>query len=106
MDKIRPSPFAVYSGIKIPATGSVKNYADATSNYLLEFHIHVYGVTTKRFFETACPRCAEREGKKKGTPGLVDFHVKSEIVEPQSGKIRVQLQLCCYPKCSGDTGYL
>ena len=99
---------AVHTGIKIPSTGSVKNYADTTSNNLLDFRIRLYGATTKRRYETVCTSCEKREGKKKGTPSLVDFHAEGEVIELKDGKIRVQFSFCCYPKCHnlGDTEYL
>jgi len=95
-------------GIKIPATASVKNYADTTGKILLVFCIRLYGATTKRRYETVCASCEKREGKKKGTPSLIDFKAESDMVEPKAGKIRVEFVFCCYPKDhqSGDRDYL
>jgi hypothetical protein len=96
------------SGIKIPATNCVKNYADPTGKNLLTFRIHIYGATTKQRYDTVCANCEKREGRKKGTPSLVDFHAERDIIEPKGGKLRVEFSLCCYPKCrqSGDSSYL
>jgi hypothetical protein len=96
------------NGIKILPTGSVKNYADTNGKTLLEFRIRVYGATTKQLYETVCTSCQDREGKKKGTPSLIDFCAKQDIIEPKDGKVRVEFQFCCYAKDhrSGDTDYL
>jgi hypothetical protein len=96
------------SGIKIPATNSVKKYGYATGKTLLEFRIHLYGATTKRRYETICANCEKREGKKKGTPSLIDFHAECDIIDPEDGRIRVDFNFCCYPKCHklGATEYL
>ena len=107
--KFLPTPLpAGFGGIKIPATGSVANYADTTAKGLLEFRIHLYGATSKQRYETVCPSCEKREGKKKGTPSLIDFHAEREIIEPKGGKVRIDFTFCCYPKDHrlGDTGYL
>ena len=103
---VRPAPG--YNGIKIPVTGSVKNYADTTGKTLLEFRIRLYGANTKQYYETVCPKCERREGKKKGAPGLIDFHAEREIIEPKGGKIPIKFTFCCYPKDHqlGDTEYL
>ena len=53
------------SGIKIPATGSVKNYADTTGKILLEFRINLYGAMTKRRYENVCANCEKREGNSQ-----------------------------------------
>jgi len=96
------------SGIKIPATGGVKNFANTTSGTLLELCIRVYGATTKRSYDAVCESCEKREGKKKGLPTLVDFKAENEIIELKDGKIRIEFIFCCYPKDHqlGDSGYL
>jgi len=98
----------VFSGIRIPATGSVKNYAVTTGKSLLEFHINLYGATTKRRYETVCASCEKREGKKRGIPSLIDFRTESDMITPKDGKIRLDFVFCCYPKDHGlgDDGYL
>ena len=100
-------PPAECSGIKIPATGSVKNFADTTGKTLLELSIHLYGTTTNRRYEEVCAKCRQREGKKAGIPSLVDFHAERDIIELKDGKVRVEFSFCCYPKChaAGDSGY-
>ena len=101
-------PPVACSGIKIPSTGSVRNYADATGQTLLEFCIRVNGATTKQRYETVCTNCEKREGKKKGTPSLVDFHAQQDIIKLKEGRAHVEFSFCCYPKCrqAGDHGYL
>ena len=94
------------SGIKIPATASVKNIAQASGNPPLEFRIHISGVTSNRRYETVCESCEKREGKKKGTPGIIDFFAVQDIIEQKDGKARVEFVFCCYPKCHQDSGYL
>jgi hypothetical protein len=96
------------SGIKILPTGSVKNYAETAGKNLLEFGIRVYGGTTKKCYETVCMRCENREGKKKGTPSLIDFHAEHNVIEPKDGKVRVEFTFCCHPKDHGlgDSDYL
>jgi len=98
----------VWSGIKIPATGSVKNYADTTGKSLLAFRINLYGAMTVRRYENVCANCEKREGKKKGIPSLIDFKAESDMIEAKDGKIRVEFVFCCYPKHHrlGDSGYL
>jgi len=97
-----------YNGIKIPPTGSVRNYADMTGKTLLEFRIRLYGANTKQYYEAVCPKCERRQGKKKGAPGMIDFHAEREIIEPKGGKIPIEFTFCCYPKDHhlGDTEYL
>jgi hypothetical protein len=96
------------SGIKVPATPSVKNDADTTGKTLLEFRIRLYGATTKEFYEFVCEDCQKREGKRRGTPSLIDFKAEYDMIEPKDGKIRVEFRFCCYPKCHkrGDTEFL
>ena len=103
---IQPAPEC--NGIKIPPTASVRNYADTTGKTLLEFRIRLYGATTKRYYETVCAKCEKRQGKKRGVPGLIDFHAEREIIEPKGGKVHVDFTFCCYAKDHqlGDTGYL
>ena len=84
------------------------NHADPTGKSLLEFRIHLYGATTNQHYETVCQSCEKREGKRKGTPSLIDFHARNDIIEPKDGKIRIGFTFCCYPKdhLLGDSGYL
>ena len=98
LEQLPRQPPAGCSGIKILATGSVKNYANATGKFLLEFCIHLYGATTQRCYETVCPSCKKQEGKKKGTPSLVDFHAECGIIEPKGGKVCIKFTFCCYLK--------
>lgn len=99
---------AGYTGIKVPATASVRNSADTTGKTLLEFRIRLYGATTKQRYDVVCASCQKREGKRRGIPGLIDFKTESDMIEPKNGKIRVEFVFCCYPKDHrlGDTGYL
>ena len=96
------------NGIKVPATGSVRNCADTTGKTLLEFRIRLYGATTQQLYELVCENCQKREGKRRGTPGLIDFKTESDMIEPKDGNIRVEFVFCCYPKDHrlGDTEYL
>jgi len=98
----------VCNGIKIPATASVKNFADTTGKTLLEFRIRLYGATTKKPYEVVCEKCQKRDGKRRGIPSLIDFKAEYDVIEPKDGKIRVEFSFCCYPKCHklGDTEYL
>ena len=98
----------VCDGIKIPATTSVKNLADTTGKTLLEFRIRLHGANTKTLYEFICETCQKREGKRRGTPSLVDFKAEYDIIEPKDGIIRVEFSFCCYPRCRklGDTEYL
>jgi hypothetical protein len=65
LERLPRQPPGGCSGIKIPATASVRNYADATGKTLLEFRIHVYGATSKKRYETVCANCEKREGKRR-----------------------------------------
>jgi len=98
----------VSSGIKISATGSVKNYADTTGKSLLEFRINLYGATTRLRYDNVCANCEKREGKRKGIPSLVDFKTEFDTMTPKDGKIRLDFVFCCYPKHHelGDDEYL
>ena len=95
-------------GIKIPATASVKNFADATGKTLLEFRIRIHGASTEKLYELICENCQKREGKRTGAPSLIDFKAEHDMIEPIDGKIRVEFSFCCYPRCQklGDTEYL
>jgi len=107
-ERLPRRPPAGCSGIKIPATASVKNFADTAGKTLLEFHIRLYGATTGRRYESICLSCSKREGKKNGAPGLIDFYAEREIIELIDGKVRVEFSFCCYPKDHqmGDNEYL
>jgi len=101
----RPAP-AGFSGVKIPATGSVRNNADAIGGTLLEFSVRVYGATTGQLYTAVCPSCEKREGKRRGTPSLIDFHALQDVIKPRDGKIRVDFSFCCYSHCRQESGYL
>jgi hypothetical protein len=104
LDRLPTQPPGGCSGIKIPATASVKNYANTAGKTLLEFRIHVSGAARRH--EKVCPSCEKREGKKKGDPSLIDFFAAQDFIEQRDGKVRVEFVFCCYPKCHQDTGYL
>jgi len=106
LDRLPRQPPGGCSGIKVPATASVRNYADPIGKYPLEFRIHVNGATNKRRFETVCANCGKREGKRKGTPSFIDFCAPQDIIEQKDGRVRVEFIFCCYPKCHQDNGYL
>ena len=97
-----------WSGIKIPATASVKNYANTTGKSLLEFRVNLYGATTKQRYENLCAKCERREGKKKGILSPIDFKAESDMIAPKDGKIHIDFVFCCYPKdhLLGDGEYL
>ena len=86
----------------------MKNYANTTGKTLLEFRVHLYGATTNRRYEVACENCQKREGKRRGTPSLVDFKAEYDMIESKDGKLRVEFTFCCYPKChkQGDMEYM
>jgi hypothetical protein len=106
LDRLPRQPPGGCSGIKIPATASVRNYANSIGKPLLEFRIHVYGATSKRRYDTVCASCEKRERKNMGTPSFIDFCAVSDIIEHKDGRVRVEFVLCCYPKCHQDSGYL
>ena len=107
-DQIARQPFAVYSGIKILATDSVKNPLNTTGRTLLALRIHLYGATTKQRYESVCSSCKQIHEKKKGIPSLIDFKTESDVITPKDGKIRIDFVFCCYPKDhqQGDGEYL
>jgi hypothetical protein len=101
------------TGIKVLATGSVKNCANTTGNTMLEFRIRLHGATTKQLSEHVCTvhSLSEARGKTGGVPGLIDFKTDSGMIErmdPEDGSMRVGFVFCCYPKDYrlGDTEYL
>ena len=104
-DRLPREPPIGCRGIKIPATGGVRNYSEPTGETLLEFRIHVYGATGQ-LYNTACANCERREGKRKGTPSLIDFHASQDTIAAKDGKIRVDFSFCCYPKCRQEDHYL
>ena len=95
-------------GIKIPATSSVKRCSDTTGRTLLAFRVDLYGASTNQRYQAVCPGCAKREGKKKGTPSMINFKAEDDVIEPKEGKIRITFVLCCYPEDhqQGDTDFL
>jgi len=97
---------AGFSGVKIPATGSVKNHADVIGGTLLEFSVRVYGAATGQLYTTVCPSCEKREGKRRGTPSLIDFHAPQDVINPKDGKIRIDFNFCCYSNCRQESGYM
>ena len=108
LEHLPRGPPAGYNGIRVPATGSVKNCADTTGKHLLEFRIRLYGATTKHLYELVCASCQRLRRKRRGIPGLIDFKTDSDMIEPKDGSIRVEFVFCCYPKDHrlGDTEYL
>jgi hypothetical protein len=97
------------SGIKIPATRSVRNHGELNGKTLLEFCIHLYGATTNQRYEAVCATCEKRHGKlRNGPASLIDFHAQHDIIELIEGKVRVGFNFSCYPEChqAGDEGYL
>lgn len=106
LDRLPRQPPGGCSGIKVPGTASVRNYAAAIGKPVLEFRIHVYGAASKRRYDTVCASCEKREGKKKGDPSFIDFYAMQDIIEQKDGKVRVDFVFCCYPKCHNDSGYL
>ena len=106
LDRLPRQPPGGCSGIKIPATASVRNFAQANGKPPLEFRIYVSSATSNQRYETVCASCEKREGKKKGTPSLIDFFAMQDIIEQKDGKARVEFVFCCYPKCHQDSGYL
>jgi len=106
LERLPRQPHGGCNGIKIPATASVRNYAETAGKALLEFRIHVSGATSNRRYETVCAGCEKRERKKGGTPSLIDFTAAQDIIEQQDGKVRAEFIFCCYPKCHQDSGYL
>jgi len=111
LQRLPRRPPAGYTGIKVPATGSVRNYADTTGKTLLEFRIRLHGATTKRLYEHVCTSCEKREGKRGGNPGLINFKTDSDMIEPKDakdGSMRVKFAFCCCPEDHrlGDTEYL
>jgi len=57
LDRLPRQPPGGCRGIKIPATASVKNYANKIGKTPLEFRIHVNGATSKRRLEAVCTNC-------------------------------------------------
>ena len=108
LDHLPREPSEGCDGIKVPATASVKNFANTTDKTLLEFCVRLYGATTKQLYEVVCKTCQKREGKRKGTPSLIDYIAEYDLIEPKDGKIRVEFRFCCYPRCHnrGDTEYM
>jgi hypothetical protein len=108
LERLPKKPTTPYNGIKVPATASVRNCADTTGKALLELRIRLYGATTKRRYDAVCAACGKREGKRRGTPGLIDFKTENDMIEQQNGRIRVEFVFCCYPKDHqlGDNEYV
>ena len=107
-DQILMKSSIKYSGIKIPATASVRNDTNPTGRTLLEFRVHLYGATTQRLYESMCASCEEKYGKRKGIPSLIDFKAEGNVISPKDGKIRIEFVFCCHPEDhqGGDREYL
>ena len=106
LERLPRQPPGGCNGIKIPATSSVRSFADTSGKPLLEFRIYVSGATSNQRYETVCASCEKRERKRKGTPSIIDFFAMQDIIEQKDGKARVEFVFCCYPKCRQDSGYL
>lgn len=105
-DQLPRKPPTGCRGIRIPATGGVKNLSEPTAEVLVGFRICVYGTTTGQPYHTVCASCGKREGKRKGTPSLIDFHAEQDTITAKDGKVRVDFNFCCYPKCNQEDSYL
>jgi hypothetical protein len=106
LERLPTQPPGGCSGVKIPSTASVRNFGETAGKNLLEFRIHVSSATSQRRYDKVCANCEKREGKKKGTPSLIDFVATHDVIEQRDGKLRVEFIFCCYPKCHQDTAYL
>ena len=85
---------AIYDGLKIPKTPSVRSQGSETGKKLLRLQIRVLGATTKALYETLCPECKEREGDRDAFP---DFRAKSNILVPKkNGRVSVAFTLACH----------
>ena len=88
-----------WRGLVVPSTAGVR-----TDNYrgeqdVLHLSVRVFGADTRREYNSVCKACNKREGKKKGTPSLVDFHAVSDVIKAsEDGLVRVKFQFSCYPK--------
>jgi len=86
------------SAIMIPATPSVKSCAATVDERRLWLAIRVLGGQPGTHLNDVCSDCATREGKRKGTPGIIDFHSNEDILQPKDGYIKIAFTFCCYPK--------
>ena len=84
--------------IMIPATPSVKSCGGTVLEPRLWLGIRVLGGKNGTHLKDVCSDCAKREGKRKGTPGIIDFHSNEDILQPKSGHVKIAFTFCCYPK--------
>jgi hypothetical protein len=88
-----------WKSLVIPSTAGVKTEDYDSERDSLHLSVRVFGAGTKKEYNAVCTDCSKREGKKKGTPSLVDFHADSNVIEaPESGLVRVKFKFTCYPK--------
>ena len=91
--------FTTWNGLVIPSTAGVRTDDYTGERDLLHLSVRVFGADTGGEYDAVCTTCNKREGKKKGTPSLVDFHAPSDVIRPsEHGLVRVKFQFSCYPK--------
>lgn len=88
------------NAIKLPLTKSVtgddsSSIGGAIKPLLLV--IIVRGATTREECSRVCDPCEKRIGTKMGSPSLIDFHSRSNILAPKRGIVRVHFTFSCYP---------
>jgi hypothetical protein len=102
------SPTETWKVIQIPATTSVKWIDTPLDVQTLKLDIVVRGATSRIEYKDVCNKCEKREGKRKGTPGLIDFHSNGNILKPKNGSVRLHFTFCCYShhRQGGDQRYV
>ena len=87
---------AVYDGLKIPNTASVRNQASEAGKKLLCLQIHVLGATTKASYDSLCHECKEGEGNRDACP---DIRARSNVlVSQKNNRVLVAFTLTHYSK--------
>ena len=66
---------------------------------VVHLSVRVFSADTKEEYSSVCHKCCKREGKKKGTPSLVDFYTASNVLKASDdGIVLVKFKFSCYPK--------
>jgi len=94
-----------WNAIQVPSTKSVitddsPSIGENVKPLLLV--VIVRGATRKQQFDSICDRCEKRVGQRMGSPSLIDFHSRSNIIRPKGETVHVHFTFCCYSQHHQD----
>ena len=92
-------PVKIWKGLVIPSTAGARTEDYGGEEDVLHLSLRVFGAVTGSKCNSVCTDCNKREGKKRGTPSLVDFQTASDVIKAsKDGLARVKFKFSCYPK--------